>query len=110
MSGRLASTEEGSFFFQPVQLDLEVPDLLIELRFQFLVGFLGLRSPRREDVRECFEQLLLPLRYLVGMHRVGTGNLVDGASAFESFECHLRLELGALLFALCHRCAGSSLG
>ena len=49
------------FFLEPVQLHLELADLLIERRLQRRVVFcLGIR-PRREDLRQGLQSLFLPL-------------------------------------------------
>src|SRR5215211_2367639 len=93
---RLASTEAGSFFFQPLQFHLEAPDLLVEFHLSFLVLAL-LRGPiAAENCASHLQQLAFPLADLSGMHAMLAGKLVDRLQALRSFQGQLELELGSV--------------
>src|SRR5579872_6526658 len=101
---RFSSTEASHFFFQPVQLDLQLPDLLVEVvgeRFLLLVLFDPLV---REDGGQAFEELTLPLHQQVRMHLGVAGDLVERALALDHFQGQLGLEFRRVTVALClHR-------
>ncbi len=81
------------FPFEPVQLDLEAPDLFVELRLQHLAVLRRPRPPPREHLGQPRQRLLLPLRYLHGMDAIGAGQLVQRLLLSERRRRYLRLEL-----------------
>jgi hypothetical protein len=104
INSRFASGGKTSFFFQPVQLHLELSDLLIQLGLQRLLILLLLRPSCRENFSHLLVQAMFPMRNLRRMHPVCTGSFVDSFESFERFERHSGFELRAVLFPLCrHR-------
>jgi hypothetical protein len=73
MHARFASRGKSSFFFHPVQLHLELPDLLIELGVERLLVALALVPACRENVGHLRLEAMLPMGDLRGMYTVGTG-------------------------------------
>src|SRR5512145_1380768 len=98
---RFASGGKSSFFFQPVQLHLELPDLLVELRLERLLVLLPLRPARGEKLWHLLLQAMFPMRNLRRMHPISTGEFIDRFESFKRFECHTGFELSAVLFPLC---------
>ena len=73
MKVRLASADNATFFFQPVQLHFELPDLVVELGLQGFLLVLPLDSARGENLGDLLLELMFPVRDLGGMHPIGTG-------------------------------------
>jgi hypothetical protein len=101
MNSRLAAGAKASFFFHPVQLHLELPNLLVELGWECLVVALSLVTAYREKLGPLLLQAMFPLGNLGRMPPVGTGSFVDGFASFERFERHTSFELRAVLISLC---------
>src|SRR5215216_1116490 len=97
---RLASAEQPSFFFHPVQLHFELTDLLVEFTLQFRFGSLMPFAPVRERVSQMFQRLLLPQRYLRRMHPVMGADLVGCAHSLDRFQRHFALERSLVLLPL----------
>src|ERR1700693_824580 len=97
---RFTSTEQASFFFQPVQLHFELTDLLIELILQLRICLLAPFPTIRKGVPQVVQSLFLPLRNLRWMYLVVRGDLVDRAYSLNRFQRHLALELRAVLLPL----------
>jgi len=74
---RLASTESGSFFFQPLQFHLEAANLPVELYLPFLWLSVGAGPIAAEDSTPSLQQLALPLAHLRGTYAVLAGQFVD---------------------------------
>src|SRR5712691_898345 len=98
---RCASGDKSSFFFQPVQLHLELPNLLVSLRLKRLVVVLALRASCRENLGHLLVETMFPMRNLRRMHTIGTGEFVDRFEPFEGFQRHTGFELCAVLLPLC---------
>src|SRR6058998_2951712 len=88
INSRFASGGKTSFFFQPVQLHLELPDLLIELGLQRLLILLLLSPSCRENLRHLLLEAMFPMGNLRRMYPIGTGEFIDGFKPFERFERH----------------------
>jgi hypothetical protein len=76
---------------QKIPFHLKPSDLLVE-RVDIDVLF-GASELALEHTRGRFEQLLLPLGDLGGVHVVDLGQLGRGLVALQRFEGHLRLEV-----------------
>src|SRR5215217_2534132 len=100
ISWRLLSTEQSSFFFQPVQLYFELPDLLVEFVLQFCFRSLRSFAAIAKRFPQMLECLFLPLPNLGGMHAVVRGDLVRAAHTFDHFQRHFALESRAVLLPL----------
>ena len=70
INSRLASGDKASFFCQPVPLDLELADLLVEPGLQGVLVGCTLRATRGENLRHFLLELMFPVRNLRGMHAV----------------------------------------
>src|SRR4051794_12393870 len=89
---RFTSTEQSSFFFQPVELHLELTDLLVEFALQVCVCSLLPLPTIRKCLSQVVQSLLLPLRHLRRVHPVMCRNLVDRSYSLYRFQRHLTLE------------------
>ncbi len=74
---RWASTEAGSFFFEPIQLHFESADLLEKLGLDGLVVFGSGLAAVAEEVLGASQELLLPGVDQGGVDGVLAGQLVD---------------------------------
>src|SRR4030042_3938770 len=92
---RLASIVAGSFFFEPLKLHLESPDLLIEFSLLCFLLPLLLSARPGEQAGATLQQLLLPLADLVRMYLILTGQLVDRLGALGRFPRDPEVETGA---------------
>ena len=101
MKARFASAENAHFFFQPVQLHFELPDLLVEWGLQGLVIVLPLDSARGENLGDLLVEWMFPVRDLGGMHPLGTGELIDRFVSFDGVQRDPRFELRTIPFPLC---------
>ena len=72
---RLASIELGSFFFQPFQLHLQAPDLLVQRSFALLDLVLSRVAVAPEQVGTRIEEMTFPLADLIGMNAGVAGYL-----------------------------------
>lgn len=99
-SVRLASIEEGSFFFQPLQFHLQAANVFVE--FGFMGVLLGTWAPLGEEFRCSVEQLAFPVCNLAGVDRESGRERGGGFEAFEGFEGDFGFELGRALFTLWH--------
>jgi len=90
---RRTVTAETRVFFEPFQLDLQPPDLLVEFWHPLELLVLGPRAGLLEDRRPALHQPLLPVVDLAGMHRVVARQLVDGVLLTKRVQGHLGLEL-----------------
>src|SRR3954449_133381 len=69
----LALREQVQLFFHPVQLHLELPNLLVELGLKRLVIVLLLCPSCRENLRHLLLQAVFPMGNLGRMYSVRTG-------------------------------------
>src|SRR4030065_343650 len=83
---RLTSIVAGSFFFEPLKLHLESPNLLIQLSLLALLPSLLLSTWPGEQAGPPFQQLLLPLADLVRMNLILAGQLVDRLGSFGRLQ------------------------
>ena len=93
---RLALTESGNFFFQPLQFHLAAPNLLVELHLLFLLRPVVAGPIADEERVPRIQQLPLPLADLRGMHAVLTGQFVDRLEPLRGVHGQLERELGTL--------------
>jgi hypothetical protein len=107
MNIRFFSTEQSSFFFDPIEFDFELPDLLEELRFQFFLCLRVTRAARRENIWQTFYRLLFPVHHLIGMNPVVATNFIDRPLPFERFQYHFYFEFRTVTFPvlLLHCCS-----
>src|SRR5208282_2639034 len=103
---RSSVIELGSFFFEPLQLDLQPADLLVQVVQQGL-AILPLAIVRlSKDKLDIGQKLALPLAHQVAMHGVLARQLADRLVASHRRQCHLRLEgriISLTTPSLCHR-------
>ena len=85
------------FFFQPLELHLELADFLEELRLS--LGRFGhaWRCLRCKDFRQSLQHFLFPLAHLHRVHLVFGGYRVHRLHSFERFQPYLGFELGTEL-------------
>lgn len=98
------ASEQQRLFFEPLQLHLQTPDLLKQLRLLGLplLLVLGLLAPG-EQLAGTVQQLLLPLADLDRVDGVVGGDLLDRLAATDRLHGDPGLELGAVGAALAHR-------
>jgi hypothetical protein len=87
-----SSAEGGNFFFEPLELHLEPPDLLEELGLAGLGVRRGRLGRTAEDPLGADEKLLLPAVDQRRMDAVVSGQFVDRAVALVGGQRDLRLE------------------
>jgi hypothetical protein len=95
---RLASTELGSFFFQPFQFHLEPANLLLEFALDRFLLLVVLTAVASEHIHPIFQQLPFPLANLVSTRRVPEAvfarQFADRLLAFGRFQRYPKLEVG----------------
>src|SRR5208283_4689732 len=102
-SSRLASTGLSRFFFQPVELELKLTDLLIQSCLKALLVLRPFGATVGEDLRQPFYGLLLPTRDLIRMYTKAACQLGHRAFAADRRQRHLGLKcLGKCPSLLCH--------
>src|SRR4029450_12763586 len=101
INSRFASGAKSSFFFHPLQLHLELPNVLVYLCLKRLLVVLALRTSCRENLGHLLLEAMFPVRNLRRMHPISTGEFIDGFEPLEGFERHTGFELRAVLFPLC---------
>src|SRR5208283_4758158 len=102
-SSRLASTGLSRFFFQPVELELKLTDLLVQSCLKALLVFRPFGAAVGEDLRQPFYGLLFPTRDLIRMYTKPACQLGDRAFAADRRQRHLGLKcLGKCPSLLCH--------
>src|SRR5215470_12757383 len=99
-SWRLSSTEGSHFFFEPVEFDFELADLLVELSLQFLVIEVRFGPISGECGRQRIKKDLLPLSNQIRMNREMSGNFVNGFMTFQSLQSDFGFELCAVALSL----------
>src|SRR4030042_4427029 len=85
-------TENLRFFFDPVQLDLQLADLLVQLRKKILSLTVVLVSAIRKDSGKLLQELLSPLPDLLRMDPKFTGQLRNRLFPFYGLQRHLGFE------------------
>src|SRR5581483_9180934 len=98
-SARLASTEAGSAFLQPLDLHVEPADPLVELGLERLALIAAPASAIAEERLGAVEELLLPLADLDGVDLIRLGELGDGSGLLGGLQGDLSLEGGRMPFA-----------
>src|SRR5262249_20978249 len=99
-SCRFRSVEQTSFFFEPVEFDFELADLLVEFRSESLFALGVAFPPGREDIGQTLDRLLFPLRHLVRVNVVVSGDFIDRALPLDRLKSDLHLEGGGVRFSL----------
>src|SRR6202044_892022 len=99
MSARLASTEAGNAFFQPLDLHVEPADPLVELGLERRVVTRVAATAVAEEGFGAVEELLLPLADLDGEDLVRLGEFGDGPGLLGGLQGDLGLECGRMSFA-----------
>ena len=87
--------ELGSFFFKPLQLDLQPADLLVQVVQQGLAIFPFSVVCFRKDNLDIGQQLPLPLAHQVAMHGVLARQLADRLVTSNCCQRHLRLNVAS---------------
>jgi len=87
-----SSTESLRFFFQPLQLHLELSNLLIKLRQKLFPVLILLPPMVRKETGKLFKKLLSPLADLIPVNTKFTGKLSNGLFPFHGFQGNLSLE------------------
>jgi hypothetical protein len=96
----LLISRADQLFFEPVELNFELADLLVEFRFESFF-FLGAAfSPGREDIRQTLDGLLFPLRHEIRVTAVVSGDFIDRALPLDRLKCDLYLKGGGVGFSL----------
>jgi len=97
------ASEQLRFFFEPLQLHLELADLLEQLSLLGLTLLLVLALlAAGEQLAGAIQKLPLPLADLDGVDGVISGDLLDRLAATDRLHGDLGLELGAMGAALAH--------
>jgi len=98
------ASERLRLFFEPLQLHLQLADLLEQLGLLglALAGVLGFLAPG-EQLTGAIEELPLPLTHLDRVDGMVGGDLLDRLAATDRLHGDPGLELGAVGAALAHR-------
>jgi hypothetical protein len=98
------ASEQLRLFFEPLQLHLQLADLLEQLGLLglALAGVLALLTPG-EQLTGAIQELPLPLADLDRVDGVIGGDLLDGLAATDRLHGDSGLELGTVGAALAHR-------
>src|SRR3954454_10701155 len=109
MAARCWSTVHACFFFEPVQFDLQLPDLLIELGLELLGAPIRLLAAIGEELRQALSELPLPLGHQGGMDPVAGAQLRERLLLLQGFERYLGFELRTVVVSLCRHVRSLSL-
>jgi hypothetical protein len=91
---------KADFFFQPIEFDLQLANLLGERRLQrFLLRGLGAPSAAQQR-GPCFQRHLLPLGHLPQMYSIIRRNFIDRPFPPQRFQDHLGFALPTVLSPL----------
>ena len=82
----LCSNAINRTFFKPVQLHLQLPDLLVQLRLQRFLARARLRPPICKQFRRSLNRLPLPVRHLAGMHPVMRSDFLNGLLFLDGLQ------------------------
>ena len=93
MSARFASTGKANFFFQPVQFDFQLADLLVQRGLQRLLFFMLDATSAGEQLGQLFERHFFPLSDLDRMHPIGRRQFLQRPLAPDRFQRNPGLEL-----------------
>src|SRR5262245_24205279 len=99
MSARLASTEAGNAFLQPLDFHVEPADPLVELGLDRLVVVVLATSAVPEEGLDAVEELLLPLADLDRVDLIRLGELGEGPGLLGGLRGDLGLERGRMPLA-----------
>ncbi|HNL84551.1 MAG TPA: hypothetical protein PKO18_04865, partial [Chitinophagales bacterium] len=95
---RLASTVVGRFFFQPLNLHFESPNLFIQFNFDFTLLAASFVCSFAKYVVARLEQLPFPFTYLRRVQFIFTAQLTQGFLFFCCFKGHFEFEFRTVLF------------
>src|SRR5579884_169602 len=96
---RRRSSAEPSSFFEKVQLDFQLPDLLVQLSL-LLVGLLAhLFAAVGEHVGQALDRLAFPKADLGRVDAKGLGDLRGGFLAFDRLDGHLGLQARRMILS-----------
>ena len=84
----LLQAQLPGFFFNPVQFHRQLPDLLVELGYLFLIVHRLFRAGLKE-FGQSFPNDFSPLRDLHGMDRVFSSDLPDRFNALDGVQSDL---------------------
>jgi len=90
--------ERLRFFFEPLQLHLELANLPVEFGFNLIPRFLVLGPTIREHLRQNIQKMPAPLADLVGVNLELRCDLGDRFFAFDHFQSDFGLEDRFVLF------------
>lgn len=109
IKARLASREVANFFFQPVKLDFELSNLLVEFSLQGFMFALVMVAIGTKKPWQLIVEVLFPLANLRGMDAKATREFIDRLVTFERLEGHPGFEFCTVTSALCRHQEGSFL-
>src|SRR6516164_5456072 len=99
---RSSLLQQTSFFFQPVQLHFQSPNLLVQ-RVALGIAVVRLPPPSIDkNLIQVFQRCPPPVRDLHRVYLELGGQLVQGPLAADGFDRHPRFELRAVLLS-CRR-------
>src|SRR5262245_49199563 len=96
---RLASTESGSFCFQPRSVPLEAADVLVEFSLPFWRLTVVAGPIAAEHRAPRLQELPLPRTDLVGMDPMLAGQFIDRLQPLRGFQGQLELALRTIALA-----------
>src|SRR4051812_25507170 len=94
--GRLRSAAAGRFFFQPLDLHVEPPDLLVEFGLDGQALVVHAAATVAEERLGAVQELLLPLSDLDRMDLEGSRQLGEGPGLLGGLQGNLGLEGGRM--------------
>jgi hypothetical protein len=93
----------GQVFFQPVEFDLELADLLVELSLQVFSGSLARGCALRAGGGHGFQGLGAPLTNRIRRNAMFSSEFIAGFTAFDGVERNLGFKFGRVATARgCH--------
>src|ERR1700722_5810529 len=99
MRRRSSTLELASFFFEPFQLHLQAPDLLVELLLALLGRLRVVVRLAGKHLGKLLSYLLLPLAHLYRMDLVLGGYGVNRLDALQGFQADTGFQIGTMLTA-----------
>src|SRR5919202_6177093 len=97
---RVVASEQSSLFFEPVQLDLQLADLLGQGRLQALALVLRWRRAGRKELGETLQRRLFPLGDHMGMDPKLGRQLIDRQVALDGLQSHPGLKFRTIARSL----------
>jgi hypothetical protein len=96
---------DAQLFFQPVELDFQLSNLLIERRLQRVLLLRLGATATGKDLGHLLQDHFLPLGDLHGMDPVFGRQLIDRPLPVERFQGHFGFEFCTMLSPHCHLCS-----